>query len=132
MPKLVQQSIVLPASADQLYDMYLDPVAHSAFTGAPVTISAQSGSAFEAFGGALLGRMLAVVPKRMIVQAWRANHWKPQDLDSTLVLTFWPDTAGGRIDLMHVNVADHDFEGVREGWKKYYWDPWRAWLEKKA
>jgi hypothetical protein len=48
------------------------------------------------------------------------------------MLTFWPDTGGARIDLMHVNVADHDFEGVREGWKKYYWDPWRAWLEKKA
>ena len=36
----------------------------------------------------------------------------------------------GRIDLMHVNVADHDVEGVSEGWKKYYWDPWRAYLSK--
>jgi activator of HSP90 ATPase len=132
MPKLVQQSVTLPASPDQLYDMYLDPAVHSAFTGTPVTISPQPASAFEAFGGLLLGRMLAVSPKRMIVQAWRANHWKPEDLDSTLVLTFWPDAKGGRIELMHVNVADHDFEGVTEGWKKYYWDPWRAWLDKKA
>jgi activator of HSP90 ATPase len=112
--------------------MYLDSNAHSAFTGAPVTISARPGSVFEAFGGALLGQMLAAVPKRMVVQAWRANHWKPEDLDSTLVLTFWPDAKGGRIDLMHINVADHDFEGVTEGWKNYYWDPWCAWLKKKA
>ena len=130
MPKLIQQSVVLPASPDRLYDMYLDPAVHAAFTGAPVTISATPGSVFEAFGGALSGRMLSTVPKRMIVQAWRANHWNPDDLDSTLVLTFWSDAAGGRIELVHANVADHDFEGVTEGWTKYYWDPWRGYLRK--
>jgi activator of HSP90 ATPase len=131
MPKLVQQSVVLPAPPERLYDTYLDPAAHAAFSGAPVNISAVPGSAFEAFGGVLSGRMLATVPKRMIVQAWRANHWKPEDLDSTLVLTFWPDPEGGRIELVHVNVPDHDFEGVTEGWRKYYWDPWRAFLRRK-
>jgi activator of HSP90 ATPase len=131
MPKLVQQSVVLPAPPERLYDTYLDPAAHAAFSGAPVNISAVPGSAFEAFGGVLSGRMLATVPKRMIVQAWRANHWKPEDLDSTLVLTFWPDPGGGHIELVHVNVPDHDFEGVTEGWRKYYWDPWRAFLRRK-
>ena len=97
MSKLVQQSVALPASPERLYDMYMDPSQHAAFTGAPVVISAQPGSPFQAFGDLLSGRMLAAVPKRMIVQAWRANHWKPEDLDSTLVLTFWPDPAGGRI-----------------------------------
>jgi hypothetical protein len=29
-------------------------------------------------------------------------------------------------------VADHDVEGVTEGWKKYYWDPWRAYLSKAS
>ncbi len=131
MPKLVQQSVVLPAPPERLYDMYLDPAAHAAFSGAPVNISAVPGSVFEAFGGALSGRMLATVPRRMIVQTWRANHWKPEDLDSTLVLTFWPDPAGGRIELVHVNVADHDFDGVTEGWRKYYWDPWHGFLTRK-
>src|SRR5258708_38964560 len=56
----------------------------------------------------LSGRMLHTVPKRMIVQTWRAFHWKPEELDSILILTFSRDPAGGRIDLMHVNVADHD------------------------
>lgn len=128
MPKLVQQSVVLPAPPERLYDMYLDPAVHAAFSGAPVNISAVPGSAFEAFGGALSGPMLATAPRRMIVQAWRANHWEPEDLDSTLMLSFWPDPAGGRIDLVHVNVADHDVEGVTAGWSKYYWDPWRAFL----
>ena len=52
MPRLIQQSVVLPAPSERLYDMYLDPTAHAAFTGALATICAAPDSAFEAFGGA--------------------------------------------------------------------------------
>jgi len=130
MPRTIQIAVQLPESPDRLYDMYLDPVLHAAFTGAPVTIAPNSGAEFRAFEGALSGRILHLVPKRLIVQSWRANHWSLEDLDSTLVLTFWPDEGGGRIELVHVNVADHDFAGVSEGWEKYYWTPWRKYLEK--
>ena len=109
----------------------LDPSLHAAFTGAPVTIGAQPGSPFRAFNDMLSGTILQVVPKRLIVQSWRAAHWKPTEIDSTLVLTFWSCDAGTRIELVHVNVADDDFAGVSQGWEKYYWTPWRAYLEKQ-
>ncbi len=130
MPRTIQIAAQLPESPDRLFDMYLDPVIHAAFTGAPVTIAPNVGAEFRAFDGALSGRILHLGPKRLIVQAWRAEHWNLEDLDSTLVLTFWPDEGGARIELVHVNVADHDFAGVSEGWGKYYWTPWRKYLEK--
>ncbi len=128
MLKLIQQSVVLPATPERLYEMYLDPVLHAAFTGAPAMISEVPGSEFRAFGGTLGGKMLDTLSHKLIVHSWRASHWTAADLDSTLILTFWPDAVGGRIDLTHVNVAEHDFEGVTEGWEKYYWGPWRAYL----
>jgi len=131
MPKMIQQSVTLPAPAESLYDMYLDPKAHGAFTGGPVTIGSKPGSEFRAFDGMLSGRMLYTVPKRLVVQSWRAKSWKPEDLDSILILTFWPEGGSGRIELVHVNVADADFEGVSEGWPKYYWNPWREYLRKR-
>ena len=130
MPRTIQIAAQLPESPERLFDMYLDPVIHAAFTGAPVTIAPNVGTELRAFDGALSGRILHLVPKRLIVQAWRAEHWNLEDLDSTLVLTFWPDEGGARIELVHVNVADHDFAGVSEGWGKYYWTPWRKYLEK--
>ena len=130
MPRTIQIAVQLPESPDRLFDMYLDPVIHAAFTGAPVIIAPNVGAEFRAFDGALSGRILHLAPKRLIVQAWRADHWSLEDLDSTLVLTFWPDEGGARIELVHVNVADHDFAGVSEGWEKYYWTPWRKYLEK--
>ena len=128
MSRVLQLAVDLPASPDRLFDMYLDPVAHAAFTGAPVTISATPGAPFRAFGDVLSGTIVQVVPKRLIVQSWRSPKWQPSDIDSTLVLTFltWGD--GGRIELVHINVPDNDYAGVSEGWQKYYWTPWRAYL----
>ena len=128
MPRNITMAVDLPASPARLYRMYLDPKQHAAFTGAPVSIAAKAGAKFEAFGGALTGTVLQVVPNRLIVQSWRSTHFGRRDLDSTLVLAFSPVKGGGRIEITHVNVAEIDFAGVSEGWSTYYWVPWRKYL----
>ena len=132
MPKLVRQSVTLPAPAGKLYAMYLSPAAHRAITGGRVVISARPGSRFSAFGGMLRGCTLHTVRGRLIVQAWRSMGWRKGDLDSTLVLRFTPKGRSGRIDLVHANVPDHDYRGVNNGWKKYYWQPWRRYLARRG
>ncbi len=69
------------------------------------------------------GTILHVEPKRLIVQTWRSANWEAEAIDSVLVLTFWLDAAGGRIELNHINVPDSDFAGISHGWEKYYWTP---------
>jgi activator of HSP90 ATPase len=130
MPRNVILAASLPAAAERLFDMYLDAQTHAAFTGAPVTIEPKAGGAFEAFGGMLTGRMLHILPKRLIVQAWRSCNWPADAMDSTLVISFWPECEGGRIELVHVNVPESDFAGVSHGWEKYYWTPWRDYLSR--
>jgi uncharacterized protein YndB with AHSA1/START domain len=130
LPRNIILAASLPAAPDRLFDMYLDPELHAAFTGAPVTISAKAGAVFQAFNGALSGTILHVEPKRLIVQTWRSTHFLPESMDSVLVLTFHPEPGGGRIELVHVNVADEDFAGVSHGWEKYYWSSWRAYLSR--
>ena len=111
-----------------LYAQYLNAKTHAAITGAHVRIAARPGATFSAFNGSLYGRILRLVPKRMIVQTWRASHWNKTDLDSTLILSFHATGRRGRIELVHVNVPEHDFAGVSEGWHIYYWVPWRSYL----
>ena len=129
LPRTIQLAASLPAPPDRLFDMYLDSEEHSAFTGAPVTISDRPGAAFRAFDDVLEGTILQVVPKRLVVQSWRSSQWGPGDLDSTLVLRFLPEGDGGRVELTQVNVIDSDFSGVSQGWEKFYWAPWRAYLD---
>jgi hypothetical protein len=52
MRTIISQSIVLPAPAESLFVMYTDPAKHAAITGAPVAISLEPGSPFQASNGA--------------------------------------------------------------------------------
>jgi activator of HSP90 ATPase len=130
MARTIFQAVKLNAPPAVLYAQYLNPRTHRAITGAKAKVSAKKGAAFSAFGGALTGRILQLVPKRLIVQSWRASHWNKDDLDSILILSFHAEGRAGRIELVHVNVPEHDLAGVSEGWHIYYWIPWRSYLRK--
>jgi len=128
MRSLITQSVVLPAPAESLYAMYLDPARHAEITGAPVTIGAASGAPFRAFDGQLSGMTLSAIPSSLVVQSWRSTKFNRDDPDSTLILAFVPEGKDGRIDLVHLDVPAHDYQGVTEGWEIYYWTPWRRFL----
>ena len=135
MRRIIQQSVVLPASAEQLYEMYLDPIAHAAITGRHVTIRAEEGAEFSAFDGQLSGVILALARPRLIVQSWRSFLFRDDDPDSMLILSFAPETPDdkeSRIVLVHLDVPEHDYADVTKGWHKYYWSPWLAYLQGQA
>jgi activator of HSP90 ATPase len=129
----IRQTVKLSGvSPDQLFDAYLDPKRHGAVTGSRVRISRDVGGAFSAFDGEISGRNLLIVPSWMVVQSWRSKKWKKTDPDSVLILAFGKTKKGARIELVQTNVPGHDLRGVDEGWKKYYWTPWKAYLKKRS
>jgi activator of HSP90 ATPase len=132
MTKAIQQSVEFRASPAVLFEIYLDSKKHSEATGAPARLSRKPGGKFTAWNGQLSGRNLLIIPKRVIVQAWRATHWKSSDPDSILILTFTKSPRGGRVDLAHANVPEHDHTGVTRGWPEYYWQPWKEYLKRQA
>lgn len=131
MPAIAQR-VRFSVPPGRLFKLYLDSKQHSAATGAKAVVSARVGSRFFAFDGVITGTILAIVPNRMIVQSWRSRRWKKTDLDSILVLQFGKIKDGTRVDLVHVNVPEHDHDGVTRGWEKYYWKPWRAYLRQQV
>lgn len=131
MTRAIQQSVTLPASPEELFRTFLDSKKHTAMTGMPARNSGKIGGSWKAFGGSIWGTNLRIVPGRMVVQSWRSAAFKKSDADSILVVTFTKVKGGARIDLMHANVPVQDHKGVTNGWKKYYWKPWRAYLAKK-
>jgi activator of HSP90 ATPase len=127
MTPVIQQSVRFRVAPRVLFEMYLDSKEHSHSTGAPARISRKIGGRFTAFAGALEGKNLLIVPGRQIVQLWRAKHWKKEDV-SILVLSFSRVAGGARVDLVHIGVPHYDHKGVRKGWPKFYWRPWKKYL----
>jgi len=130
MPRTIQQRVTFRAPPDKLFDIYLSSRKHTAATGAKAVMSRKVGGKFTAHGEHLKGRNVAIVPKRLIVQAWRAANWKKSDLDSVLVLAFSKAPGGGRVSMTHVNVPDANAASITRGWRDYYWKPWKAYLRR--
>jgi activator of HSP90 ATPase len=129
MTKPIVQSVQFPVSGKELYKIFLSSKRHAEFTGGKVTISPKPGSKFSAFNGMLSGQTLWTLPGKMLVQRWRGTHWPKSDADSILIVQFSDVSGGGRIDLVHVNVPEHDHAGVTGGWKTFYWGPLRKYLK---
>mgnify|MGYP002066531879 CR=1 FL=1 len=79
MRNVIRQSVVLPASAAKLFEMYLNPSTHHAITGAHVEIGDNRGSEFRAFDGALTGTILEVIRPRLIIKSWRSVNLIKED-----------------------------------------------------
>ena len=130
MLKTIEQSEFFAAPPAEVFRIFINARKHAAMTGAPAIIQARPGGEFRAFDGLLTGTILAIVPNRLIVQQWRSCNFRKADIDSTLILRFTPERRGCRIDLVHVNVAEQDHDGVTRGWEKYYWTQLRKYLKK--
>ena len=99
MNKAIEQKILFTgATAEELFDIFVNPQKHSAIHGGATTkISGKEGDSFSLLNGNLNGKNLLIVPHRMIVQSWRGNIWKKDDLDSILILVFANKTNGAEI-----------------------------------
>ena len=130
MAKTITQKVVFKnTSTDTLYSMYLDSVHHSAITnGKAAKISATEGSEYSANGGGHSGKILQLISDKLIVQSFVAADWKKEDIVSTLILLFEQKGKDAVIQMTHANIPDNQAETIREGWKKFYWSPWKKYL----
>lgn len=131
MPKTVVQSVSFNVSPDQLFELYADSRKHSAAIGSKAQVSRRAGGTFSAFGRMIKGKTLTVIPKKMFVQTWRGSEWKRGDEDSVLMLMFGKKGRGSTLTMVHANVPESHFASIKDGWNKYYWKPWRAYLSRK-
>jgi activator of HSP90 ATPase len=118
------------ATPEELFGLLMDSRKHAEIIKAEVRISRKEGESFSAFNGMVTGKNLTIVPNQMLVQSWRGNVWKEDDLDSIVMMTFASTKRGAKIDLVHANVPDQ-FVKV-EKWKELYWQPMKAYLSAKS
>ena len=132
MPKTIVQTVTFSAKPGVLYSLYVDSRKHSAATGMKAAISNKIGGKCEAFGGSLRGTTLGVVRNRVFVQTWRSDDWSADSPDSVLAFFFEKDGKGGKVTMVHANIPDEHYPGIKTGWTTYYWAPWKRYLAKEG
>ena len=116
-------SDVIPASAQDIYDAWLDSTGHSKMTGGEARASASVGDTFSAWDGYISGSNLELEPGRRILQSWRTTRFTENDADSRIEVMFEPVDGGTRVTIHHTHVPDGHTGYQDGGWENNYFVP---------
>jgi uncharacterized protein YndB with AHSA1/START domain len=128
MPYDYTLTTVIPASAREIYDAWLDSLAHSEMTGGRAMMSGELGAEFSAWDGYITGRNLELVPGARIVQSWRTTKFREDHEDSIITVTFEQRDDGTLLTLSHSNVPETHVGYEQGGWRKSYFEPMIAYF----
>jgi uncharacterized protein YndB with AHSA1/START domain len=123
MPYDFTLTAVIPASAQEIYEAWLDSIAHSEMTGGQARISDEIGAEMSAWDGYITGRNLELVPHERIVQSWRTTEFTDDHGDSIITVTLEDDDGGTLLTLVHSNVPDEQTSYEQGGWQEHYFEP---------
>lgn len=127
MNTISQTEVFENTTAEKLYELLMDEVHHSEFTGADAHISPQVGGTFTTYDNYAMGRHIELVPGKKIVQTWRAADW-PEGVESNATYVFEQDGDNAIIHFTQTGVPANQIESIAQGWVDYYWEPIREYL----
>jgi uncharacterized protein YndB with AHSA1/START domain len=130
MPYDFKLTAIIPASPQEIYDAWLDNLAHSEMTGGKAIMSDRLGAAISAWDGYISGRNLQLVPAERIVQSWRTTEFADEHEDSVVSVVLEEVDGGTLLTLVHANVPDEHTSYEQGGWQQYYFEPMQEYFSK--
>jgi activator of HSP90 ATPase len=130
--KSIKQTATFSASPEEIYHLIMNSKKHAAFTGSKATMSTKVKGKFTVFDGYAHGHNIDLIVGRKIVQAWHFEEegW-PGDHFSTCTFLLEPVGAKTKLTFIQTGVPEQSVEALKEGWKQYYWDAIKTYIEKK-
>jgi uncharacterized protein YndB with AHSA1/START domain len=121
----------IPASAQDVYEAWLDSLAHTEMTGAEAIMSDEVGAEVAAWDGYIAGRNLELVPGERIVQSWRTTEFTDEHEDSIITVTLEEVADGTLLTLTHSKVPEAHKSYEQGGWQKHYFEPMQDYFSKR-
>jgi uncharacterized protein YndB with AHSA1/START domain len=131
MPYSFTLTTTIPASPQEVYEAWLDSLAHTEMTGGEANLSGEIGAEVSAWDGYISGRNLELVPGERIVQSWRTSEFSDEHEDSIITLTLEEVEDGTRLTLEHTNVPDEQRSYEEGGWQENYFEPMVAYFAER-
>jgi uncharacterized protein YndB with AHSA1/START domain len=131
MPYAFTLTTTVPASAQEIYEAWLDSLAHSEMTGSEAVMSDEVGDEVAAWDGYITGRNLELVPGKRIVQSWRTTEFEDEHEDSILTVTLEEVEDGTLLTLVHSQVPDGQTSYEEGGWQEHYFEPMQEYFKKR-
>ena len=128
----IRQTALIDASPPEVYEAYVNPKKHAAFTGQAATGTPKVGGRFTAGDGYIKGKYLELEDGKRILHEWRTTEWPEGYPPSLLELTLKAKGKKTELTMVHSKVPEEQADYYAEGWKEFYWEPLKDYFAKKA
>lgn len=108
---------IIPASPEEVYVALTNPATIQLWSGDKAEMSTEPGSEFSLFDGNIVGKNLEFEEGKMIVQQWYFGDLTDK---SIVTIKLHPHKYGTSAELKHLNIPDHDYDDITEGWTESY------------
>jgi uncharacterized protein YndB with AHSA1/START domain len=126
----IKQTTLIDASPLEVYEAYVNPKKHAAFTGQGATGTPRVGSKFTAGDGYITGKYLKLEKGKRIVHEWTTTEWPAGYPPSLLELTFQEKGKKTELTMVHSRVPAEQVDYYAQGWKDFYWEPLKKYFAK--
>ena len=128
----IKQTVLIEATPLEVYEAYVDPKKHAAFTGQSATGTPKVGSAFTAGDGYISGKYLALEKGKRILHEWTTTEWPEGYPPSIIELTLRAKGNKTELTMVHSKVPEKQVDYYAEGWKEFYWKPMQKYFTMKT
>lgn len=128
MPYTFTLTATIPASPQEIYEAWLDSLAHSEMTGGEARMSEEIGAEVSAWDDYISGRNLELIPGERIVQTWRTSEFTDEHEDLVISIVLAEVDDGTLLTLEHSNVPDDQRSYEESGWQSHYFEPMVAYF----
>jgi activator of HSP90 ATPase len=118
--------INISASQEEVYNALTNSFQIELWTGYPAVMDEKEGTIFSLWEGDISGCNLEMIKDYKIVQEWFFGETEKPSIVRMILKKAGKDT---RIELEHTNIPDDAYEEIIEGWKEYYLDSVKNFLE---
>jgi uncharacterized protein YndB with AHSA1/START domain len=126
----IKQTALIDASPLEVYEAYVNPKKHAAFTGQSATGEPRVGGKFAAGDGYITGRYLELEKGKRILHEWTTTEWPEGYPPSLLEITLKPKGRKTMLVMVHSQVPGEQVDYYAEGWKEFYWKPMKEYFAK--
>lgn len=124
--KQISKSFFIKANREEIFNALTNPLSLELWTGYPAVMEPAPGTEFSLWEGDITGKNLEIVHGEKIVQEW---FFDDPENSSVVTIELKDEKNGARIHLLHTNIPDEAFNNINYGWKEYFFDPLKKYLE---
>ena len=124
--KDLRKTIHIKVPREEVFNAITNPLTIELWSGYEARMEASQGSQFSMFDGDITGTIRTLDPPALLEQVW---DFGDQDQDSVVRIELFDESGKTRVELSHTHIPDDAFENIETGWKHYYLEALKSYLE---